>query len=179
MVAPVERAKASAHWLDNGFIQRTGVPCTLLAGEEVDLTEPYAIAVFRIVQEALVNAEKHACAKHVEVRITHPGDAVSLRVADAVCGFNAGVPPKANSLGLMGLQERSHWVRGAITIESEAEHGCVIDVCIPPARHCGELGAGGATVPLLTRSARHAPGQRPRWPVWSKSSWCRSYPAND
>ena len=122
---------AAVDWLVQRFMQRTGVHCTLLAGEEVDLAEPFATAVFRMVQEALANVAKHAWAKHVEVRIDHLGNAVALRVADDGCGFDASAPRKLSSLGLMGLRERTHLVRGTINIESKPGHGTVIEVRIP------------------------------------------------
>src|SRR5688572_31662009 len=42
-------------WLVQNFTQRTGVPCRLEADESIELREPYATAVFRIVQESLAN----------------------------------------------------------------------------------------------------------------------------
>ena len=47
-------------WLVHNFIDRTGLDCRLLANEDIELREPHATTVFRIVQEGLVNVAKHA-----------------------------------------------------------------------------------------------------------------------
>ncbi|UUZ76094.1 PAS domain-containing sensor histidine kinase [Polaromonas sp. P1(28)-13] len=118
-------------WLVQTFTQRTGVACTLSADEEVELHEPYATAVFRIVQESLANVAKHAQASQAEVKIERTPDAVMLRVRDNGLGFSLAAPRKPNSLGLMGLRERAHLLKGRIDIDSQPGQGTCIDVRIP------------------------------------------------
>lgn len=118
-------------WLVHNFSQRTGVACTLSLDEAVDLHEPYATAVFRIVQESLANVAKHARASQVEVHIAQTSTAVTLRVVDNGQGFSPAAPRKANSLGLMGLRERAHLLKGSVNIDSEPGRGTRIDVRIP------------------------------------------------
>jgi PAS domain S-box-containing protein len=118
-------------WLVHNFIERAGVACRLSVDEDVDLHEPYASAVFRIVQESLVNVAKHAQASQVEVHIERTPDAVLLRVTDNGRGFSPGRPRKPNSLGLMGLQERAQLLKGSISIDSQPGQGTRIDVRIP------------------------------------------------
>jgi PAS domain S-box-containing protein len=118
-------------WLVHNFIERTGVVCTLSVDEEVELHEPYATAVFRIVQEALVNVAKHAQASQVEVHIERTPTEVTLRVADNGRGFSTDGPRKPSSLGLMGLRERALLLKGSINIDSQPGQGTRIDVRIP------------------------------------------------
>ncbi|UUZ63690.1 PAS domain S-box protein [Polaromonas sp. P1-6] len=118
-------------WLVQNFTQRTGVACTLSADEEVELHEPYATAVFRIVQESLANVAKHAQASQAEVKIDRTPDAVMLRVRDNGRGFSLAAPRKPNSLGLMGLRERAQLLKGSIDIDSQPGQGTQIDVRIP------------------------------------------------
>jgi signal transduction histidine kinase len=59
---------AAIEWLTQNFTQRHGVACALDMDEDLELHEPYATAVFRIVQESLVNVAKHAGASQVQVR---------------------------------------------------------------------------------------------------------------
>ncbi len=118
-------------WLVNNFTQRTGVQCVLSADEEVELPEPYASAVFRIVQESLANAAKHAEATQVVVQIDRSPGTVMLRVSDNGLGFSLQAPRKPASLGLMGLRERAHLLKGTITVDSAPGQGTRIEVRIP------------------------------------------------
>ncbi|RZJ26615.1 MAG: PAS domain-containing sensor histidine kinase [Haliea sp.] len=120
-------------WLVQNFGQRTGVACTLGVEEDVELHEPYATAVFRIVQESLANVAKHAGASKVEVCIERVPGAVVLQVRDNGRGFVPDAPRKAYSLGLMGLRERTQLLKGRMRIDSQPGQGTCIDVHIPVA----------------------------------------------
>jgi len=118
-------------WLVTNFSQRSGVATTLRADEELELREPYATAVFRIVQESLVNVGKHAAATEVTVSIEQVGDAVELVVQDNGKGFVTSAPRKPQSLGLMGLRERAQLLRGSVSIDSSPGEGTRVSVRIP------------------------------------------------
>jgi PAS domain S-box-containing protein len=118
-------------WLANNFTQRTGVPCEVNVDEDLELEEPYATAVFRIVQESLANVAKHAAATEVNVLVARTAQAVVLEVSDNGRGFETSAPRKPHSLGLMGLRERAHLLKGAASIESEPGRGTRIEVRIP------------------------------------------------
>ncbi len=118
-------------WLTHNFTQRHGVACRLSLDEEVELAEPYATAVFRIVQESLVNVAKHAGASQVEVRIERTPAAVILEVSDDGAGFVLDAPRKASSLGLMGLRERASLLHGTVNMETAPGCGTRIRVSIP------------------------------------------------
>ncbi|OOG36796.1 histidine kinase [Polaromonas sp. A23] len=122
---------AAIEWLVQNFIQRTGVSCTLSADEELELQEPYATAVFRIVQEALANVAKHAGATEVTVAIDAFPGAISLAVRDNGRGFAAEEPRKPQSLGLMGLKERALLLKGSVDIHSAPGQGTRVEVSIP------------------------------------------------
>ncbi|MDO9260211.1 MAG: PAS domain-containing sensor histidine kinase [Pseudomonadota bacterium] len=122
---------ATIEWLVHNFSQRTGVACTLLADEDLELQEPYATAVFRIVQEALANVAKHAGATEVAVVIgSLPGE-ITLSVRDNGRGFVTGMPRKRQSLGLMGLHERAQLLNGCVSIDSKPGQGTRVGVTIP------------------------------------------------
>jgi PAS domain S-box-containing protein len=120
-------------WLAQNFGRRTGVDCVLKVEEDVELHEPYATAVFRIVQESLANVAKHAAASKVEVSIERIPGAVVLQVRDDGRGFVPDAPRKPYSLGLMGLRERTQLLKGIIRIESRPGQGTCINVHIPVA----------------------------------------------
>lgn len=120
-------------WLASTFKQRCGVPCTLLVNDELELEllEPYATAVFRIIQESLNNIAKHADASHVVVTLDRTLDKVKLRVQDDGCGFFSDGVRNRQSLGLMGLRERAQLLRGSVAISSAQGMGTTVEVCIP------------------------------------------------
>lgn len=118
-------------WLANGFTRRHGVACRLDADPGLALQDPHATALFRIVQEALVNIAKHAHATRVLVRVALVDDAVVLTVQDDGVGFEPSEPRKATSLGLVGLRERARLMRGTITITSEPGKGARVEARIP------------------------------------------------
>ncbi len=118
-------------WLVHSFVQRTAVACELSADEALELHEPYATAVFRIVQEALANVAKHAGASEVNITIERLPGRVSLAVRDNGRGFATGAPRQPHSLGLMGLRERAVLLKGHVVIDSEPGCGTCVKVDIP------------------------------------------------
>lgn len=118
-------------WLVQNFIQRTGVRCELQIDEALELGEPYATAIFRIVQESLHNVAKHARASEVRVRVERKSDAMELAVQDNGVGFRTEDPRKPQSLGLVGLRERAHLLRGEVDISSDAGTGTRVQARIP------------------------------------------------
>jgi PAS domain S-box-containing protein len=118
-------------WAVQNFSQRTGVPCALEADEALELQEPYATAVFRIVQESLANVGKHARAGHAWVRVAREGDAMVLEVRDDGAGFDTAGRRKPQSLGLVGLRERAHLLKGEVRVTSAPGRGTTVRARIP------------------------------------------------
>lgn len=121
----------AVEWLVSKFTQRCGVACTLAVDEALELQEPYATAVFRIIQESLANVAKHAGASEVAVTIEKLRGAVTLSVRDNGCGFSPVAPRRPQSLGVLGLRERAQLLKGTIIIESAPGQGTCIQVSIP------------------------------------------------
>ncbi|MBE7367759.1 PAS domain S-box protein [Ramlibacter sp. HM2] len=121
-------------WVVQNFTQRTGVPCELLVDEALELDEPYATGVFRIVQESLTNVAKHAQATEVVVELHPRGEILLLRVQDNGVGFRTSDPRKPQSLGLVGLRERAHLLRGEVRIDSSPGTGTRVEARIPIGR---------------------------------------------
>lgn len=93
------------------------------------LRGPRALHAFRIVQEGLVNAVKHARATKIHVAILVSGPSVLLRVDDDGVGISSG--QRELSFGLAGLRERASALRGELSIESSAEGGTSLRVVLP------------------------------------------------
>lgn len=118
-------------WLVQNFQQRWGIACRLEADEELELGEPYATAVFRILQESLVNVAKHAQATSVSLAIIRVEGGLRLKVQDNGRGFDTKAPRKAASLGLAGLRERAQLLKGSVVVHSQPGQGTTIDTFIP------------------------------------------------
>jgi signal transduction histidine kinase len=82
------------------------------------LPRPVAEALWRVAQEALVNAERHAGATTVRLNLCVHPDRVELTVADD----GAGLPPNAENrpghYGLRGMRERIEGLGGSLIVES-------------------------------------------------------------
>ncbi|MEJ5990049.1 PAS domain-containing sensor histidine kinase [Ramlibacter sp. PS3R-8] len=122
---------AAIEWAVQNFTQRTGVPCALDIDESLELDEPFATGVFRMVQESLANVGKHAKARSARVEVHRSGHDVVLSVQDDGVGFRVGEPRKPQSLGLVGLRERAQLLRGEVRVESSPGAGTRIEARIP------------------------------------------------
>jgi signal transduction histidine kinase len=112
----------------------------MLAVEDLDLPGQVEGELFRIAQEAVVNAGRHAEAKGVSISLRSVDSTVELRVADDGHGFDPdgdGLQmSKAGHIGLASMRERAELLRGELDIES-SERGTRVLVRVPlpkPAR---------------------------------------------
>ena len=95
------------------------------------LPEGLEIALYRMAQEALANATKHAAPKAVSILIHRNPTAVRLVVEDDGKGFDASEILSEAQLGLVGMRERAHLVGGSMTLESSPGHGTTICITVP------------------------------------------------
>jgi signal transduction histidine kinase len=82
--------------------------------------------MWRIAQEALVNVERHAHARRVDVRWWCNGAAAALEVADDGAGFPEGKAGRLDSYGIIGMRERASSVGATLEIASAAGRGTVV-----------------------------------------------------
>jgi PAS domain S-box-containing protein len=99
------------------------------------LPAPVETALYRIVQEALTNAAKHAKAQTVSVVVQRHASRVQAIVADDGCGFDVdaalGTPSAWAHLGLHGMRERAALLDGSVTIESTPGEGTTVYAWVP------------------------------------------------
>ena len=88
-------------------------------------------ALYRIVQEALTNAVKHAEASSVSVVLTRTPDAVLAVVEDNGTGIEATRSEAGSGLGLIGMRERLALLDGQLRIESSPDAGTTIVAEVP------------------------------------------------
>lgn len=91
------------------------------------------IALFRIVQEAVTNALRHAQARRLEVALLPQGDAVSVCVRDDGAGFDVERQSREGSpgLGLFGMRERVHDLGGRWSVASVPGGGTCVTATVP------------------------------------------------
>jgi len=105
-----------------------------LNGGAMPMPIPVALCLFRVAQEGMRNALKHAGASHVTLRLSSQGEQLSLTVRDDGVGFE--VPRRLSELagndhfGLVSIAERVAQVGGELAIRSEPGAGCEIIVHI-------------------------------------------------
>ncbi len=105
-----------------------------LYGEKRDIPPDMGTAIFRICQEALANAAKHAQASHVDVKLSYDKNEIELTVKDNGVGFDPGAEGgigKAGGFGLISMRERALGQKGKFEVQSSKGEGTVIKVSIP------------------------------------------------
>jgi two-component system sensor histidine kinase UhpB len=117
-----------------GVVESAGVPVQIDAESlEARLSPQAELALYRIVQEALANAIRHAGATQVRVSIGRQGEVVTAGVEDDGHGFDRDHVMRAGGrgLGLYGMQERAAYLGGRVTITSRPGFGTRIQAEIP------------------------------------------------
>ncbi len=84
--------------------------------------------LFRIAQEALTNAVRHAQASRVSVSLAFTGEAVELCVADDGQGIPSQKPDRSLHFGLSGMRERARALGTQLEVESAVRHGTTVRV---------------------------------------------------
>jgi PAS domain S-box-containing protein len=117
------------------FARRTGVSVKLACAQlAARLPADTELTLYRILQEALRNVEKHSRARHVTVRL-RLRTFVQLAINDDGIGFDperhAARRKGKGGLGLLSMRERATYVGGALTIKSVRGAGTEIAVTIP------------------------------------------------
>jgi signal transduction histidine kinase len=111
---------------------RRGLPVTVEAPPEPLCADPAATAVvMRIANEALTNAEKHAGASHVRVKVAAAEGRVELEIADDGAGFDPAAPAGAGHLGLSVMRQRAADAGGSLEIRSTPGAGTVVALELP------------------------------------------------
>ena len=97
---------------------------------EKRLDPKYEVALFRLTQEAVQNAVKHAEPSTIKVRMEVMQDLVVISIIDDGKGFDVTVK-KENSFGIIGMRERVEMLDGSITFHSEIGKGTRVLIKVP------------------------------------------------
>jgi len=121
-------------FLAEGVTQRSRIPITVQGELKTRPAPAVETAIYRAVQEALNNMTKHARASEAVVRVREDHGSVVCSVRDDGAGFDeAAVFGRngAGGIGLLGIRERLHPLRGTLRIDSAPGRGTDLIITIP------------------------------------------------
>ena len=125
-------------WHARETAKRTGLDVVVEADETADaLPDEHQTCIYRLVQEALNNAARHASARTVEVTVTRQGSRVCFSVRDDGAGFD---PRFVRGLGLLGMEERVRRLGGKVRIDSQPGRGTLVAAELPVAEMAAKNG---------------------------------------
>ena len=118
------------------FQEKSGLPTNLaVTGKERRLEQHYEVTIFRVIQELLTNAWRHAHASNVQVTLDLGDELVRATVEDNGSGFDVNEVMAASAqqktIGLATLRERVEMLGGEVHIDSSIGRGTKVTVEIP------------------------------------------------
>jgi len=124
----------AAGWLVEDFARRSGVECRidLPPAEQLEaLGRDTAIAVYRVLQEALTNIARHSGAKRAWAMLEAGGGALLLEIEDDGRGISADEMAKSRSLGIKGMRERVLYLGGTLEVSRAPRGGTRVRARVP------------------------------------------------
>ncbi len=126
----------AVRFLAEGVTKRAHLPIRIKTMVTGRLPGAVEIALYRIVQEALTNATKHANASLVSIQVRRLGRVLSCSIQDDGTGFDVRAVQsdrKRSGLGLIGMQERLNAIGGRLSIDSAPGRGTKLLIQVPMA----------------------------------------------
>ena len=118
----------------SGFVKRTGIVTSYSAELPHRLKPAVETILYRAVQEALININKHARAHNASVRLEGHPEGTTLLVTDDGVGFDVDEQRavfRAGHLGLVAMQERVEMAGGVLVLHSRPGQGTTVQVVMP------------------------------------------------
>lgn len=123
---------AAIEWLARDASRRMGIEVRArLPAQEPAIDQRVAIALYRMVQEALTNVARHARASRVRIELRSEKASLLLSVVDDGVGLADGALERGGSYGLLGLRERAHMLGGEVQVSAEPGGGTRLAVRLP------------------------------------------------
>lgn len=122
---------ATIRWYVQQFSHTTGIAAELQLPEYVRLSDISNIAVFRIIQEGLTNVAAHAGATLVKILVHKESGELVIEIIDNGKGIAEEDMHRPNSFGIIGMQERTHYLGGTLSICGKPGEGSRLAVQIP------------------------------------------------
>jgi PAS domain S-box-containing protein len=124
----------AAGWLVEDFARRSGIECRidLPPAERIDaLGRDTAIAVYRVLQEALTNVARHSGAKRAWAMIEAGDGELLLEIEDDGRGISLADMAKSRSLGVKGMRERVLYLGGSLEVSRAPRGGTRVRARVP------------------------------------------------
>lgn len=106
-----------------------------VSGIERRIGEPQELALFRVAQESVRNAQRHAQSRHIKLDLTFQPQEIRLLVSDDGVGFRLPETldwlAREDHFGLIGMQERVQQLNGTLQVRSKHNQGTEISVVLP------------------------------------------------
>jgi len=99
--------------------------------QELSINSQQAVALFRILQEAMSNIAKHAKASSVKIQLSTKENKFSMEIIDDGIGFVKNQRIRPDSYGMIGMKERIHLLDGELNISSEPGKGTCVRIEMP------------------------------------------------
>lgn len=99
-------------------------------GLEQRLPAKYEVALFRLIQESVQNALKHADACEIKVRMEMTKTEINVLIKDNGAGFDIS-QKKPESFGIIGMKERVDLLEGTMKIDSKVGKGTSVEIKVP------------------------------------------------
>jgi two-component system sensor histidine kinase DegS len=99
-------------------------------GQERRLPAKYEVALFRMIQESVQNALKHANSSEIKVKLEMTNSSITVLIKDNGVGFDIS-NKKPESFGIIGMKERVDLLDGEITIDSKIGRGTAVFIRVP------------------------------------------------
>jgi signal transduction histidine kinase len=127
---------AAIEWQVEQFQARTDMACRLvLPEEEPELTQKERTAMFRIMQEALLNILRHSGATAMCLELRTGTSWLLMKISDNGKGVSELEVSNSRSFGLIGMRERAHVFGGKVIIKGEEGKGTTVSTRIPLKKH--------------------------------------------
>ena len=120
---------AALEWQGREVSRRSRMEVAVESADVSDeLPDEYKICVYRLVQEALNNAVRHAQARNAKVRVRGGAGGIEIEVCDDGKGFD---PQHTRGLGILGMEERVKRLGGSLAVQSTPGQGTVVKAELP------------------------------------------------
>lgn len=130
---------AAIRWQVDEICERAQLRCEYhFPVTEPEVAPRTAIALFRVVQEALTNVQKHARASRVDVTLEPAVDCLLLSIVDNGVGIDAEACNRAQSHGLAGMKHRIVALGGTLTVSATPEGGTEVRAIVPREAQTGD-----------------------------------------